>query len=105
MDFNRVYNMDALKGLKALPSNCIDAIISDPPYQLSSITKSRADQTIEGAYGREVPFSRVQAKKMKNKKEEKNSDFEAYILMFIVFGGAFMLEYGIPILKFFKIYP
>jgi site-specific DNA-methyltransferase (adenine-specific) len=63
MDFNRVYNMDALKGLKALPSNCIDAIISDPPYQLSSITKSRADQTIEGAYGREVPFSRVQAKK------------------------------------------
>ena len=63
MKLNKIYNMDALEGLKGLEENSIDAIVSDPPYQLSSIAKARPDQTEEGKYGREVPFSRVQAKK------------------------------------------
>ena len=63
MKLNKIYNMDALEGLKGLEENSIDAIVSDPPYQLSSIAKARPDQTEEGKYGRKVPFSRVQAKK------------------------------------------
>ncbi len=39
MELNQIYNTDALEGLKQLDENSIDAIISDPPYQLSSITK------------------------------------------------------------------
>ena len=63
MELNKIYNMDAIEGLKQLDDNSIDAIVSDPPYQLNSITRGREDQTEDGAYGREVPFSRVQAKK------------------------------------------
>ena len=55
--------MDCLDGMKKIDSECIDAIISDPPYQLSSMAHSRPDQSEEGSYGKEVPFSRVQAKK------------------------------------------
>ena len=62
MEFNQIYNTDALEGLKQLDENSIDAIISDPPYQLTSITRSRPDQTEDGEYGREVPFSRVQSR-------------------------------------------
>ncbi|MGC8580505.1 MAG: DNA methyltransferase, partial [bacterium] len=52
----------ALEGLKQLEDDSIDAIVSDPPYQLSSITKARPDQSKDSEYG-EVPFSRIQAKK------------------------------------------
>ena len=62
MELNNIYNTDALEGLKQLDENSIDAIISDPPYQLTSITRSRPDQTEDGEYGREVPFSRVQSR-------------------------------------------
>ena len=62
MEFNQIYNTDALEGLKQLDENSIDAIISDPPYQLTSMTRGRPDQTEEGEYGREVPFSRVQSR-------------------------------------------
>jgi site-specific DNA-methyltransferase (adenine-specific) len=62
MELNKIYNEDCLTGMKKLEDNSIDAIISDPPYQLSSITKKRTDQTREGSYGKEVPFSRVQSK-------------------------------------------
>ena len=39
MELNKIYNEDCLTGMKKLEDNSIDAIISDPPYQLSSITK------------------------------------------------------------------
>ena len=62
LDLNQIYNTDALEGLKQLDENSIDAIISDPPYQLTSMTRARPDQTEEGEYGKEVPFSRVQSR-------------------------------------------
>ena len=62
MELNNIYNTDALEGLKQLDENSIDAIISDPPYQLTSMTRGRPDQTEDGEYGREVPFSRVQSR-------------------------------------------
>ncbi|MEM3416428.1 MAG: DNA methyltransferase [Candidatus Micrarchaeaceae archaeon] len=56
-----LYNADALEKLKELPADSIDAIITDPPYQLSAMTRARPDQSKDSEYG-EVPFSRVQAK-------------------------------------------
>jgi site-specific DNA-methyltransferase (adenine-specific) len=29
---NKIYNMDCIEGLKALPDNCIDMVITSPPY-------------------------------------------------------------------------
>jgi len=62
LEINKVYNMDCLEGLKKLDTDSIDLICSDPPYQLSSITRPRPDQSENGSYGREVPFSRQQSK-------------------------------------------
>lgn len=47
---------------KDIPDNSIDLIVTDPPYQLSSTSRARPDQTKEGSYGREVPFSRQQSR-------------------------------------------
>lgn len=59
---NKIIKGDALETLRLFPSNSIDAIITDPPYQLSSTTRSRSDQSINGSYGKEVPFSRQQSR-------------------------------------------
>ena len=62
METDKIYNMDCLEGMKQMESDSVDAIISDPPYQLTSITKARPDQTAEGEYGKETPFSRPQSR-------------------------------------------
>ena len=63
MDLNQIYNTDALEGLKQLDENSIDAIISDPPYQLTSMTKQRTDPiAVDGNDGNGNPFCRPQAK-------------------------------------------
>ena len=62
MELNKIYNMDCLDGLKQIESDSIDAIISDPPYQLTSMTRGKPDQTDDGEYGKEVPFSRIQSR-------------------------------------------
>lgn len=32
MELNRIYNMDCLEGMKNLPNDCIDMVITSPPY-------------------------------------------------------------------------
>jgi len=32
---NKIYNKDCLEGLKEIPDNSIDLIITDPPYNIS----------------------------------------------------------------------
>ncbi len=60
MEPNNIYNTDALEGLKQLDENSIDAIISDPPYQLSSITKRFGkEDSAEAQYGTDGAFQRV----------------------------------------------
>ena len=39
LEINKIYNMDCLEGMKLLPSNSIDAIVTDPPYWLSFMGK------------------------------------------------------------------
>lgn len=36
IELNKVYNQDCLEFMKTLPDNCIDSIVSDPPYGLSA---------------------------------------------------------------------
>jgi len=62
IETDQILNMDCLEGLKLIEAGTIDLIASDPPYQLTSITKPRPDKTIEGSYGRAVPFSRQQSR-------------------------------------------
>jgi len=48
--------------LKQFGNNTFDSCVTDPPYNLTSITRPRPDQTKNGSYGKEVPFSRVQSR-------------------------------------------
>ena len=60
METDKIYNMDCLDGLKQIESDSIDAIISDPPYQLSSITKRFGkENSAEAQYGNDGAFQRV----------------------------------------------
>lgn len=34
LELNRIYQMDCLEGIKLIPDNCIDLIITSPPYFL-----------------------------------------------------------------------
>ena len=62
MELNQIYNQDALEGLKQLDENSIDAIISDPPYQLTSTR----------VYGKETPISEI-SNQLKNNVEENTA--------------------------------
>ena len=37
MKYNIIYNEDCLKGMKKIPSNSIDLIITDPPYFIDKL--------------------------------------------------------------------
>lgn len=39
LGLNKIYNMDCLEGMKRLPDNSIDAVVTDPPYGLSFMGK------------------------------------------------------------------
>ena len=39
LEINKIYNEDCLEGMKRLPDNSIDAIVTDPPYGLSFMGK------------------------------------------------------------------
>jgi site-specific DNA-methyltransferase (adenine-specific) len=34
-EFNQIYQIDCLDGMKRLPTNCVDLIITDPPYGIN----------------------------------------------------------------------
>ena len=56
MELNQIYNMDCIEGMKNIPSNSIDAVITDPPFTFgigSSINNEKIDNwndLINGAY-------------------------------------------------------
>lgn len=60
MELNKIYNMDALNGLKHVETESIDAIVSDPPYQLDSINKRFGKEgSAEAQYGNDGSFQRL----------------------------------------------
>jgi len=55
---------DCLEEMKKMSDNSVDAIITDPPYDLISMTKPRTDPiAVEGNDGKGNPFCRKQASK------------------------------------------
>ena len=44
--FDYISNTDCIEGMKALPSNCVDLIIADPPYNLSKSGDWKWDNSI-----------------------------------------------------------
>jgi len=34
MELNKIYNMDCLEGMRQIPDNSIDCIVTDPPYEV-----------------------------------------------------------------------
>ena len=60
---NKIIQGDCLEVMKELPDNSIDCIVTDPPYQLSSMTRRRTDRiAVEGNDGNGNPYCRPQAK-------------------------------------------
>lgn len=60
MEFNKIYNMDCLAGLKLLEDCSIDLIVSDPPYQLDSIKERFGKEgSAEAQYGTDGAFKRA----------------------------------------------
>ena len=47
MDTNVIYNEDCLEGMKRIPDNSIDLIVTDPPYLMSYMTNRRKDKNHE----------------------------------------------------------
>ena len=40
LEINQIYNMDCIEGMKQIPDNSIDSIVTDPPYELGFMGKS-----------------------------------------------------------------
>lgn len=36
LEINRIYNMDCMEGMKLIPDNSIDLVVTDPPYKTTS---------------------------------------------------------------------
>jgi site-specific DNA-methyltransferase (adenine-specific) len=59
MELNNIYLGDCLEVLKTLPDNSIDAIVTDPPYGLVSITKRFGGNSKPAQFGEDGSFSRL----------------------------------------------
>jgi len=57
---NKVINDDCLKVLKEIPDNSVDAVITDPPYNLTSIVKRFGkEKSAKAKYGSDGRFQRL----------------------------------------------
>lgn len=46
LDLNKIYNIDCIEGMKEIPDNYIDLIVTDPPYLISYKTNRRKESKI-----------------------------------------------------------
>ena len=54
IEFNKIYNMDAIEGLKQIPKESIDMVFTDPPYKL--VAGGRKNSMLRNNEG-ENPFT------------------------------------------------
>ena len=52
MELNKVYNDDCIDGMKKMPSESVDLIVTDPPYLISYKTNHRKDKSHK--FGKEI---------------------------------------------------
>ena len=50
LSLNKIYNMDCVEGLKRVPSNSIDLIVTSPPYNIGMDYDSYNDSMLWGEY-------------------------------------------------------
>lgn len=54
LEFDRIYNMDCIPGMSLLPENCIDLVITDPPFAIDFKAKrgnyNRTDSRVLTGY-------------------------------------------------------
>ncbi len=41
IEFNKIYNIDCIEGMKYIPDNTIDLVITDPPFAIDFKAKTR----------------------------------------------------------------
>lgn len=44
MELNKIHNIDCLEFMKTLPDNCIDLVLTDPPYGMNYQSSRRTDK-------------------------------------------------------------
>ncbi|ARQ95882.1 cytosine specific DNA methyltransferase [Staphylococcus phage qdsa001] len=44
LELNKIYNEDCLEGMKKIPDNSIDLIVTDPPYLINYKTNRRKNK-------------------------------------------------------------
>lgn len=58
IEFNKIYNMDCVEGMKCIPNNTIDLVITDPPFAIDFKAKRnnyhRTASRVLGGYS-EIP--------------------------------------------------
>lgn len=60
MEINKIINSDCLEVLKTMPENSVDSIVTDPPYNLTSISKRFGkDNSAPAKYGKDGSFQRL----------------------------------------------
>ena len=94
----KIFNGDSLEVLKSFDQNSIDAIITDPPYGLTSITKRFGKENSAAAkYGKDGSFSRLSkgfmGKQWDGTGIEYNVDFWKECLKVLKPGG-YLLAFG-----------
>ncbi len=47
LELNKIYNMDCLEGLKLIPDNSVDCIITDPPYNINLQPQRKKTKSID----------------------------------------------------------
>lgn len=103
MDINKIYNMDCIDGMKQLPENSIDSIVTDPPYGLGFMGKQwdTYDKTQFGNKGYEGKND-LKVKKNFNTLPRYRSDNSFYEFSYIwahealrvLKPGGFLLAFG-----------
>jgi len=52
LELNKIYCMDCLEGLKLIPDNSIDLVLTDPPFNVNIDYEEHQDNMDDGEYGK-----------------------------------------------------
>ena len=97
LELNKIYNIDCLEGLKKLDDNSIDSVVTDPPYNLSSIKKRFGKTNSAPAkFGKDGSFQRL-SKGFMGKEWDNEIAFNPEVwkeVYRVLKPGAFLLSFG-----------
>ena len=66
LEFDKIYNMDCIEGMKQIYDNSIDAIVTDPPYSLGFMGKDWDTFKPQGAFENKKGFKQLHRNNMKD---------------------------------------